>query len=169
MDQTTSGNFAIDFLVHDSARFGPLVRAFEALKHDKATGQQRDEEDWLLYFDDAALGHFWWPAAAERRAYWLRRQMAPLVEAFRDEPQEPWEFVTMIDAIYSGDYELVSCVLTSPSTGRLEFYPYGWPFGGTESLHALVEAFGFEVLHDSYHRMWDNFPQADRVQADGAQ
>jgi hypothetical protein len=166
VDQTTSGNFTIDFLVHDSERFDALVRAFEALKHDKEIEQQRDEEDWLLYFDDEALTHFWWPTAEERRAYWLRYQTAPRAEVFQDEPQPPWDLLSMIDAIYNGDYALISCVLTSPDTGRLEFYPYGWPFGGTESLHALVEAFGFEMVDDSYDRMWDKFRAKDNAQKD---
>ena len=42
-------------------------------------------------------------------------------------------------------YELLACERDA-QLGRLEFRPLAGPFGGTDALKALVEAFGFRVV-----------------------
>lgn len=62
-----------------------------------------------------------------------------------------WDFESLLDAIFRGEYTLIDLVLESKSKGLLYFQPYAYPFGGTEALFGLIEAFGCTVTHDSYH------------------
>jgi hypothetical protein len=60
----------------------------------------------------------------------------------------------MIDVFKNGDYDLVSCQMLSADTARLEYNPHGAPFGGTDCMKALTEAFGFRVIRD-YWEDWE--------------
>jgi hypothetical protein len=54
----------------------------------------------------------------------------------------------MINSIKSGDYELTSCTQIDNNTGRIEFEPFGWPYGGVGCLHMLIKAFEGVVIKD---------------------
>ena len=51
----------------------------------------------------------------------------------------------MIEAFYNGEYSLVLVDRTSDTTGRLQFVPEAWPYGGTGCMVALVECFDGKV------------------------
>jgi hypothetical protein len=51
----------------------------------------------------------------------------------------------MIGAFEDGDYELLGCHRLSDTVARLDFKPYGSPYGGTGCMQALIEAFGHQV------------------------
>jgi hypothetical protein len=59
---------------------------------------------------------------------------------------------TVRDAIYSlsnGEYDMKPAALLDPSTGRLLFEPWAFPYGGVACMCWLAESFGCEVLaHD---------------------
>lgn len=55
----------------------------------------------------------------------------------------------MIDAFRNGDYDLLGCRRASLRIGRLAFEPFGWPYGGTGCMRALIEAFGHRVTADA--------------------
>lgn len=135
----------IEFKIEDLSRFHALQMAFEACKHDKEAGALRDIDDWLEFFDDQALSHFWWPAAEERDESDMRREQMQvgLVTRQLDEPalDGPWEFEGMIDALENGEYDLIACLMLTEDRGRLEFRPHAWPYGGTGSLKMLLTAF----------------------------
>jgi hypothetical protein len=52
----------------------------------------------------------------------------------------------MIEAFKNGEYELISCELVSSDMAQLEYNPLAFPYGGTDPIKALVEAFGFHVV-----------------------
>ncbi len=51
----------------------------------------------------------------------------------------------MIDACRNGDYRLIGLRQLRPAVARIEYEPFGTPYGGTACMVALVEAFGFRV------------------------
>lgn len=142
------GKFYIDFAVDNAARFAALRTVFYELKRDKDTDAFRDDSDWLAYFDAEALSHFWWPSDQERHDYWQRYEATPINERGALSVEHGWDFFSMIGAFQNGEYAMVSCELTTPTTARLEYDPFAGPFGGTDSFHALIEAFGFTVTFD---------------------
>jgi hypothetical protein len=151
---TSNNNCFVEFEVSDQQRFEALVRAFDALKADKDSEKFRDTEDWLEFFDDEALAHFWWPSKEEATTYWKKRK--ELENRLSTEElhyhdvmhcdEEKWDFESMLLAIEDGEYWLDSCQLISDTRAQLQFFPVAYPYGGIDSLIALVEAFGFEVV-----------------------
>jgi hypothetical protein len=136
----------VEFEITDAGRFSRLVTVFDALKRAKETGEWRDDEYWLRFFDESAKTTFWWPTQEELK-YWERRWFStPVPQRWTDPSlQTPWLFGSMIEAFETGEYELLGCRLISPSRGRIEFEPLAWPFGGTDCMKALIESFGFRV------------------------
>lgn len=51
----------------------------------------------------------------------------------------------MIESFKDGEYELLSCEMISDETARINYNPFAFPYGGTDCMKALIEAFGFEV------------------------
>ena len=140
-------SFFVAFSVDDDERFDALCAAFEAIKHDKDTGEWRDEEDWLAYFDDDALAHFWWPTKEEKDEHWRRWENAPIPEQLTDPALEPpsWDFLSMIGAFQDCEFDLLACRMVDEQSGRIEFDPQAFPYGGTGCIQMLVRAFGFNV------------------------
>jgi hypothetical protein len=54
-------------------------------------------------------------------------------------------------ALFNGEYTLVDLILNDGSNGILYYDPWAFPFGGSESLVALIESFGHYVHFDSWH------------------
>jgi hypothetical protein len=48
-------------------------------------------------------------------------------------------------AFRNGDYELLGVRRITETRARLEYEPHGLPYGGSECMVALVEAFGSRV------------------------
>ena len=140
----------IEFRVDNSKRFIALCKVFEALREDKRKETFRNDDEWLLLFDEEALSHFWWPTEEELAAYKKRWKSTPLPQRWSDPSlKHPWGFFSMIDAFKNGEYDLVRCRMISHDRAFLEYYPLADPFGGTECMKALVEVFGFEVIRES--------------------
>ncbi|HEY4389642.1 MAG TPA: hypothetical protein VGN34_34810, partial [Ktedonobacteraceae bacterium] len=93
------------------------------------------------------LAHFWWTSKQEHQDYWQRWVATPVQQRFIDPALEiPWDFESMIDCLLNGDYEFISCKLFTSDTGVLEFSPFGFPYGGTDCMKALVKAFDFQII-----------------------
>jgi hypothetical protein len=140
-------NFYVEFEIANQERFERLEAVVAALAECKRTGDFRDDAYWLRFFDANALSAFWWPTDDEK-ADWLRRwDSTPVEQRWSDSSlvDLPWDFGSMIEAFQNGDYEILPCRTVSPGIGRLEFEPYGWPYGGTDCMRALIVAFGHRV------------------------
>jgi hypothetical protein len=122
--------FFIEFEILDPTRFDQLAAVFEALKRDKESGRFRADDAWPALFDAQALASF---------------------RDYGNDHAEAWDLPALIEAFENGEYHLLACTRLSPEHGRLEYDPFAGPFGGTECMHALIEAFGFRVTRDSWH------------------
>jgi hypothetical protein len=122
-------------MVDNQSRFEALSRVFNALKQEKqkqlASEENREKEkgfrsdnQWLDFFDEEARSHFRWPTIQSSNVW----SLPSLTSAFKD-----------------GEYELVACRMVSPKLARLEFDPFAFPYGGTECMKMLIEAFGFQI------------------------
>jgi len=139
-------NEFVEFTVNNRERFERLRNVFLELKKEKDADQFRPEIEWPQFFDDQALDHFYWPTPEERSRWLKETQHRPILIT----PTEMtsglrWDFFSMIDAFRNGEYELRSCELVGPVSGRLEFFALAYPYGGVGSMVALIEAFGFTI------------------------
>jgi hypothetical protein len=140
----------IEFQFTDDFQFDELSKVFVALQQAKQSGDFHDDNYWLGFFNESAKAHFWWPTDEEIKD-WKRHWDATPVSQRRTDPglKRPWVFSSMIDAIRDSEYELVSCQQVKENIGRLELLPLAGPFGGTDSLKALIEAFGFRIIAEN--------------------
>jgi hypothetical protein len=164
----------IKFRVPGDERFQALSRIFEILKQKKqkiikeiynASDDDGDDEevdrqveenkrkrdaitDSLFdLFDEQALSHFWWPSNKDWEEYWQRWNSTPGPQRFTDPALEhPWDFASMVDSLLSGEYEFLSCQLIEPDIGVLVFGIYSWPYGSSDAIKALVEAFDCNIV-----------------------
>ena len=145
------GEFYVEFEIADEDRYRRLDAVVSALATAKRDDDFRDDAYWLLFFDDEARSRFWWPTEAEREEWSRRWQAAPVDVRLRDPSFRPpaWRFASMIAAFRNGDYDLLGCRRISSRTGRLAFEPFGWPYGGTGCMRALIEAFGHRFTFDA--------------------
>jgi hypothetical protein len=161
------------FQVISQERFHILSHIFEVLKQEKQKileayedtsdggndealdrlvkedTRKRNEiaENLFVLFDDRALGHFWWPTMQEREEHWKRWKATPIPQRFADPTLEtPWGFSSMVDSLLTGEYGFLSCHLLAPDTGVLVFLPYSLPYGSSDAMKALIEAFDCEVI-----------------------
>jgi hypothetical protein len=78
-------------------------------------------------------------------------------------PEPPWDFASMIDAIVNAEYELLGVTDVGSGQARVEFDPYSYPYGGLDSLRALVRAFGHTITgYDDGTGYHDGDPQPPR-------
>jgi hypothetical protein len=90
------------------------------------------------------LRQVWDLAAAMKRAgdldsdagIWTVHAQGEQLDAMRD----------AIDHLASGEYEMLPAALLDPSTGRLPFDPWAFPYGGVDCMRWLAGAFGCEVV-----------------------
>jgi hypothetical protein len=116
---------------------------------DKEGMRKRDEvaENLFVLFDDRAIAHFWWPTMQEREEQWKRWKATPIPQRFTDPALDHlWDFSSMVDSLLTGEYELLSCRLLAANTGVLTFLPYSLPYGSSDAIKALIEAFDCEVI-----------------------
>jgi hypothetical protein len=140
----------LEFELPEPARFARLVTVFDRLKWAKEQDAWPEAASWLELFDEAAKATFWWPTPEEHAEHMRRWFATPVETRFTDPSLDtPWGFDSLIGAFEDGDYELLACRQVTDKLGRLEFDPYGWPFGGTGCMRALIEAFGGRVVAES--------------------
>ncbi|MCX2824560.1 MULTISPECIES: hypothetical protein [Bacillus] len=144
-------NCYFEFVIHKESCFHRLRKFFYNLKEEKEK-EMIDCSDsmWLDYFEEDVLKQFWWPTEEELRNYQMLWEQTPIEKRLTDpELTTPWDFESMIDAFACGEYELVSCEKVSNNIGRIEFYPYAWPYGGSDVFRALIEYSGFKIIDES--------------------
>jgi hypothetical protein len=136
----------IDFNVRDEGAFRRLAVVVDEFQRQKETSGIFDATHWLPYFENSERAEFWWPTEAELEQwndFWLS---TPYPQRYSPTmPTPPWHFVSMVESVLRGDFDLIGVQKSHEKRGRLEFYPHGYPYGGTGSLRALVRAFGHEV------------------------
>jgi hypothetical protein len=139
--------FFIRFRISSDEQFRQLETVFAALQAAKQGNSFQAENDWLSFFDTKARSYFWFPNEEEAKD-WEQRWLSTSIKQRFTAPslKTPWDFYSMIEAFEDGDYELLACQRISDEVGCLEFEPFGFPFGGTECMKALIEAFGHRII-----------------------
>jgi hypothetical protein len=140
-------NFYVEFDIASEEQLQRLADMVAALIAAKTTDDWRDDAYWLAFFDNDAKAHFWWPTDAELKD-WERRWFSTPYEKRWSDPslRTKWLFGSLIDAFRNGDYALLGCRRTPDGRARIEFDPYGNPYGGTECMRVLAESFGHRVV-----------------------
>ncbi len=116
------------------------------------------EAKWLDFLDDEAVDWFTntfnFNSDEEKTYQELWKLTAPEIRLSHPMFKLPgnWHFESMLDALFNGDYVFVDLVQESETNGVLYYDPLAWPFGGSESLVALIESFGHTVTFDSWHK-----------------
>lgn len=153
-----SRHLSLEFEVKDHDRFRALQRVVEALQEDKQKQLQartdrereaafRDDAHWQALFDEQAQLFFRQPTEDDDQA-WLSRWLATPVAKRATDPnlKRRWSLSSLIESFKNGEFEIISCQMVSPERARLTFSPFAWPYGGTEGMRILLEAFGFQLL-----------------------
>src|SRR5579884_3655926 len=162
----------IKFRIPSDERFHALSRAFDVLKQEKQKileelAHDADEEDdeevdrrveekkrkedaiantLFDLFDEQALSHFWWPSQQDWEAYLRRWNSTPIPQRFTNPTfDHPWDFSSMVDSLLSGEYAFVSCHLLESNVGVLIYLIDSWPYGSSDAIKALIEAFDGEM------------------------
>jgi hypothetical protein len=150
----------VEFSVDDLNRFEALSRVFKALMQDKekqiaaldngtSTEVFRKDSDWVSLFDKEARSHFQWSAEELTNRPGQGYSDPREIYSLDSKRKGSWSLAAMIEAFKNGEYELIACRLISSDKARLEFSPLGFPYGGTECMKVLIEAFGFRVLSEN--------------------
>lgn len=160
----------LEFDLNSPARFPALQNLFQALKSEKdkiiaswddeaaAQDDPSSKPDWNQFLDREAVAWFsdiFDYDSEEGQVYrklWDLTSPAVRLEHPMFHLPGNWDFESMIDAIFHGEYALVSLVKESDSAGVFYYSPYAYPFGGSECLVALIESFGNTVTFDSWHQ-----------------
>jgi hypothetical protein len=137
----------VTFGVASADALTALTAVLVEIKREKAEGTLRSGEKWRSYFTEEQLQTFWWPSEEELVVWQREWQATPVPDRFTEPKlRTRWDFDSMFEAIQNGEYDLIGLRRMEDGLVRLEFDPQACPFGGTESLQALVEAFGHKVL-----------------------
>jgi len=146
LTSSAMNGFFVEFAITNETQFKQLEAVVLALCEAKRTDEFPPDAYWLAFFDAKAQAHFWHPTEAELKDWEQRWSATPVKQRWHDPSlKTPWDFGSMIGAFENGDYELIGCRRISDAVARLEFDPYGSPYGGTGCMQALIEAFGHQV------------------------
>ena len=162
------GYFYLEFTIR--GEIASLARMFAALQQDKneywkeafdseddgaRESWSADDPKWIGYLNETALDYFGHtPDAEEERIYQqLWKLTNPLVRLRHPMFQrgEKWDFESMIEAIFNGEYTLDQMRQLDENRAVLLYEPWAGPFGGTDCLVALIESFGHRVTYDVWH------------------
>ena len=127
------GNFYIEFYVNDAERLGALQVFFDKLKSDKGNENREPDSDevYVSYFE----------LLDEDAKKWFDSP----------ENEDGWDFESMLSCLFIGEYSFTEIVRKSEKEAVLYYDPWAGPFGGTESIKVLIEAFGHIIMYDSWN------------------
>lgn len=136
----------VEFRAKNDSSLKRLMDFFELLKIEKESEEEPKENELVGYLTDDEKSYFWNPSKEEENE-WAEVWSATPVD-FRLSPQmptPPWDLLSMLDAFWNGDYDLIS-IESEEESYVLKFYPHGYPYGGTASFVALIESFGHSIV-----------------------
>ena len=119
---------------------------FDLIKIEKDSVTGVNEEKLASFLSEDEKDYFWNPTE-EEKIEWADVWSATPVD-FRLSPKmplPPWDLYSMLDAFWHGDYDLTS-IEESGDDNFLKFNPHGFPYGGVDSMVALIESFGHKVI-----------------------
>ena len=126
-----SQNCYIEFKISDYEKFNDLKKVFELFKTAKNNQEPKSEKFWLENFPKYVIEKF----------CFLKTDLQPNFTT-TEKTEFSWYFFGLIDLLEK-DYEIeyVSCIEIDKETGRLEYDPYSYPYGGITGLVTFVNSF----------------------------
>jgi hypothetical protein len=160
--------YGIRFKVDNAKHFDRLRGLFYELKKDKDRKTFRSPDKWEQFFPDELKINFKWPTSDIQKMWSANKTSTPILF---DDPFDylgvVWDFYRVFDSIRSGEYSLIACEMTGPTSAEMQIDPTTYPYGGVGPLIALAEAFGFHVLGVNEFGMYqsrENMKAAPRTQ-----
>jgi hypothetical protein len=136
----------VEFAPQDDVSLHRLTKFAASIKAAKESDEPVNASALVGYLTEQERAYFWNPTP-EEQAQWNGEWFStPLPKRHSAEMVLPqWHLESMLDALWNGDYNFVGVVCED---GRhfVAFNPYGFPYGGTGSIVALVECFGHRVV-----------------------
>jgi hypothetical protein len=125
-------NCYIDFEIPSDKSFNDLTKTFKEIADAKNFGRPREDDFWLSTFPDYAI----------KRFYFAEGDKVPSFKTY-GKTENKWHFYSLTSLLET-DYDLEYKVLkrTDVNKGRLEYYPFGYPYGGVTGLIIFIDAFG---------------------------
>lgn len=122
----------IEFDITENTNFDDLRLAFDAFKMAKNMEEPQSDSFWISIFPDYALEHF----------SFLKSDIQPNFKTANIDNPFIWHFYSLTELL-SVNYEIeyLDCFKLSDHKGRLEYYPYSYPYGGITGLVVFLKAF----------------------------
>lgn len=125
----------------DEERFIALTHIIQELIIEDSSELKRSDSEWENLFDESALKSFWWPSEDERKEWEITWFGTPYQERHKIPPTR-WHFGSLIETLLNNEWMLIGTRKLTNNEAVIEFSPHAYPFGGTDCLVALAEAFG---------------------------
>jgi hypothetical protein len=124
-------NCYVEFEILNEISFNDLTRTYKEITDAKNSAQPREDEFWLAAFPDYVI----------KRFYFIEGDKVPGYKTDK-KTKNNWHFYALTSLLQT-NYDLEYKELKRTGlTGRLEYYPFGYPYGGVEGLIIFIEAFG---------------------------
>jgi hypothetical protein len=124
-------NCYIEFDFSEENNFGDLKHTFELIKEAKNAGRPQPDEFWLANFPDYSL----------KRFNFFETDLKPILQT-ADNGEFTWHFYSLTSLLQTDyDIDYVSCFKLSDQRGRIEYLPFGYPYGGITGLITFVASF----------------------------
>jgi len=126
----------IEFRINNLNEFTNLKRVFNLFKAAKNNVQPESDEFWIDNFPKCALEKF----------YFLETDVKPELETAK-KSEFVWHFYSLIELLEKNyEIEYISCEKITDDFGRLEYEPFGYPYGGISGLVTFINSFNCKPL-----------------------
>ena len=121
----------IEFNIKDRSKFEDFLRVYKLISESKINEDSKPDAYWIKIFPEYSIKHF----------FFRDTDLQPKFETANSD-DGIWHFYSMTEHLIENlDVELRECSLINDSKGRLEFYAYGYPYGGITGLTMLLNSF----------------------------
>ncbi len=140
-------NFFIEFSYNDEFVFQRISSLINYIK-DKKDLEELDCDDISIldFYSEDEINYYWWPTEEENKEFWEKYYSMTEEKRNLYLVNSPWDFESVIDAIITGEYEIIGCEVVESGIGRLYFEPWAYPYGGAEPLVQLIMPFNIKII-----------------------
>lgn len=128
-------NEYIEFEIKNENKFKDLKKLFELISESKKNEDYKSDEFWFGQFPDYALEKYCFNDSDLKPKF-----------PTADPNNSSWHFYSMIEHLLENlDVELLTCKKIGNEKGRIEFYAFGYPYGGITGMTMFLKSFGFKA------------------------
>jgi hypothetical protein len=126
-----NNNCYIEFGILSDKYFIDLKRTFDLIKEAKNSGRPQSDEFWVRNFPEYSLKQFFFMESDKKPSFQTAQQSEFI-----------WHFYSLTSLLHSDyDIEYVDCFKLSETCGRIEYAPFGYPYGGITGLIVFISSF----------------------------